>query len=269
MLIAQITDFHVTSGGRLAYGRVDTRTALEACVAQLAAVEPRPDAILATGDLVDRGTAEEYGLLRELLAPLGPPVYVIPGNHDERRALAAAFAGDGYLPRASATLDYTVEDWPVRLIALDTVVPGEDRGALAPAQLVWLDARLSEAPARPTIVVMHHPPFSTGIAWMDRIGLLEGGPALARVIAKHKQVERILSGHLHRAIQARFAGTLASTAPSTAHQVSLDLGAESDPAFVFEPPGFQLHLWRAEHGIVSHTSPIGRFSGPHPFRAPA
>jgi Icc protein len=269
MLIAQITDFHITAGGRLAYGRVDTRTALEACVARLKALDPQPDVILATGDLVDRGTAEEYGLLRELLAPLGPPVLVIPGNHDERRALASAFAAEDYLPRERATLDYVVEHWPVRLVALDTIVPEAGHGALSGEQVAWLDARLAEQPERPTVVIMHHPPFLTGIGHMDDIGLLEGGEALGAVIARHSQVERILCGHLHRAIQVRWRGTVASTAPSTAHQVTLDLRAGGDATFILEPPGFQLHLWRDGVGLVSHTAAIGRHDGPYPFYAPS
>lgn len=267
MIIAQISDFHVTAGKRLAYRRVDTASALAAAVAQLNALEPQPDIVLATGDLVDLGTPEEYACLRELLAPLKAPMFAIPGNHDERNAFGAAFNAEGYLPQARSTLDYTVEEWPVRIVALDTVVVGAAHGALAGEQIAWLNGRLSEQSDRPTIVALHHPPFVTGIGHMDEIRLLAGAEALGAVIENHPQVERVICGHLHRAIQVRWHGTIASSAPSTAHQVVLDLREGGPSTFAMEPASFQLHLWREGQGMISHTVAIGRFEGPYPFFA--
>ncbi len=268
MIIAQISDFHVTADGRLAYRKVDTNAALAAAVSCLNALAPQPDIVLGTGDLVDLGTKEEYAVLRSNLRGLKAPIFLIPGNHDERGALRAAFAADGYFPASGDSLNYTIESWPVRIIALDTVVPGENHGALDWAQIDWLDRRLAEQPRRPTIVMMHHPPFATGIRHMDEMGLLDGAQTLGEVIARHQQVERVLCGHIHRPIQRRWHGTIASTAPSTAHQVVLDLQADGQSAFVMEPPGYQLHLWREGEGLISHTAPIGRFDGPFPFFDP-
>ncbi|HLI10635.1 MAG TPA: phosphodiesterase [Alphaproteobacteria bacterium] len=265
MLIAQISDFHVTAGGRLAYRRVDTSAALERAVAHLNALSPQPDLILATGDLVDLGTPDEYAHLRDLLAPLKAPVFIIPGNHDAREPLREAFAGDGYLPKGGDFLHYTLDLSPVRIVAMDTVAPGHGHGELCDTRIAWLDKQLSDEPERPTIIIMHHPPFDTGIAHMDKIGLLRGAKELGDVIARHPQVERILCGHLHRAIQTRWHGTIASTAPSTAHQVALDLRADGPSAFVMEPPGFQLHRWQPGLGLVSHTGFFGRYDGPYPF----
>ena len=265
MIIAQISDFHVTANGRLAYRRVDTASALAAAVAHLNALEPRADVVLATGDLVDLGTAEEYALLRELLAPVSAPVLVLPGNHDERAALRAAFGRDGYLPRQGGHLHYAIEDWPVRILALDTVVPGRGHGELPPAEIAWLEARLAEQPERPTVIALHHPPFLTGIGHMDEIRLLAGAEALGAVVERHPQVERVICGHVHRAIQVRWHGTIASTAPSTAHQVVLDLREGAPSTFAMEPPGLQIHLWCEAQGMISHTAPIGRFDGPYPF----
>lgn len=264
MLIAQISDFHIKARGKIAYRVVDTASCLAQAVAAVAALDPAPDIVVATGDLTDLGRPEEYELLRELLAPLPQPVYLIPGNHDEREAMRRAFASDSYLP-ADGFLNYTVEDYPLRLVALDTVIPGEGGGRLCDDRLRWLDRTLAAAPQRPTMIIMHHPPFATGIAHMDRIGL-SGAPEFAAVLARHSQVERVLCGHLHRAIQARVGGhAIASTAPSTAHQVALDLSADGPSRFMMEPPGYQLHLWRAGTGIISHTGVIGEFAGPYPF----
>ena len=134
-------------------------------MAHVNALDPRPDVVLATGDLVEGGKPEEYARLKRLLAPLAMPVYLIPGNHDAREALRAAFADHAYLP-ASGFLQYASRTQPVRLIALDTLVPGKPHGALCAERLDWLEARLGESD-RPTILFMHHPPFDCGIDAFD------------------------------------------------------------------------------------------------------
>ena len=260
MIIAQITDMHIRPEGVLAWGRVDTAPYLARAVGHLCCLKPRPDVVLATGDLVDAGSAEEYRRLRELLAPLPMPVYLIPGNHDNRDALAAVFADHAYLPRGGRFMQYVVDDYPVRLVALDTLVPGQVGGLLCEERLGWLAARLAEAPDRPTVIFMHHPPFVTGIAYMDGHGLANARE-FAEVVRRHPQLERVVCGHLHRPIQARVGGTLASTAPSTAHQVALDLGDGNPLMFTMEPPACQLHVWRPDTGLVSYTSYIGDFDG--------
>jgi 3',5'-cyclic AMP phosphodiesterase CpdA len=267
-LLAQISDLHLKAERRKAYGVVDTAAMLDRCVAAVLALPQRPHATIATGDLVDFGTEAEYGLLRELLAPLSAamPLYLLPGNHDERVALRAAFPAHAYLHRDDAPfVQWAIDDHPLRLVALDTVVPGRGDGTLCAERLGWLDRTLGMAPRRPTLLAMHHPPFATGIGHMDRIGL-DGSARLAEVVRRHPQVERIVCGHLHRSIVVRFAGTVAQTCPSTAHQVALDLSPDAADDFVMEPPGFLLHRWDGAT-LVTHLAQIGDFGGPHPFRA--
>ncbi|HEX3864338.1 MAG TPA: phosphodiesterase [Stellaceae bacterium] len=264
MIVAQLSDLHIVPPGQLLYDRVDTAAFLSRAVTEINALDPLPDIVVITGDLVERGAPAEYAHLRQLIAPLLMPVFVITGNHDNRAALRDAFGGDGYLP-AEGFLHYTVEGYPVRLIALDTLVPDHHRGRLCAARLEWLDRTLAEMPDTPTLVLMHHPPFVTGIDFMDRFGM-EGTAGLAAVIGRHGHVERILCGHLHRAIDRRFAGTIAGTAPSTAHQIRLNLNADAPLRFMFEPPGYQLHIWN-DTGLVTHTAVIGDWAGPYPFRA--
>src|SRR5262245_14265893 len=137
MLIAQITETHLKLPGKLAYQRVDTEQMLRACVAQLLQLEPQPDLIVHTGDLTDFGLPEEYANLKSILAPLKAPILAVPGNHDERVAMRTAFAADGYLP-AEGFLHYSVEPGPLRVIGLDTVVPGHGGGELCVQRLAWL-----------------------------------------------------------------------------------------------------------------------------------
>ncbi len=264
MLLCQISDMHLKAGRRLAYGIVDTATLLERCVARVLSLPQRPDAVILTGDLVDYGRPDEYALLRELIAPLAMPTYLMPGNHDEREALRDAFPEHAYLRQWAPFVQYAIDAHPVRVVALDTVIPQTSGGTLCAQRLEWLDRTLSQARDRPTIVAMHHPPFATGIGHMDRIGL-DDASGFAAVIARHPQVERIIAGHLHRPITVRFAGTVASTCPSPAHQVALDLSADAPDDFVLEPPAFQLHWWDGTT-LVSHTAYVDEFDGPYPFR---
>jgi 3',5'-cyclic AMP phosphodiesterase CpdA len=150
-----------------------------------------------------------------------------------------------------------VIDGVMRVVTLDSSRFPEPGGSLDPEQLTWLDAVLAEEPTTPTMVALHHPPFATGIAHMDTMGLEPAATAaLAEVVARHPQVERILCGHLHRSITRRFAGTIAMTAPSTAHAVELDL-AGGPPAWTHEAPALLVHRWDREDGLVTHYEAIG------------
>jgi 3',5'-cyclic-AMP phosphodiesterase len=263
MLIAQISDTHIVPPGVLAMGRVDTAAHLAQAAAHIGGLRPAPDLVLVTGDLVDAGKPEEYAHLRVLLAPLKMPVHVIPGNHDARDALRASFADHHYLPR-DGFLQYVVEAGPLRLIALDTLTPGQPHGELCQARLDWLEARLAES-GKPTIVFMHHPPFECGMKEFDEARLNVGAERLAAIVQRHPNVERILCGHVHRPIQVRWAGTIASVAPSTAHQATLDLASGAPLMFSMDPPAVALHLWQPGTGLVTHLSYTGDYDGPYPF----
>jgi Icc protein len=256
MLLCQISDPHIVAEGMLAYGKVDTPAMLERCVRKILALPRKPDAVVATGDLTDHASAAEYGLLAELLAPLDMPLYLVIGNHDERRALQMAFPRHPHLDGVDGFVQYAVDGFAVRLIVIDTVMPGAPGGELCARRLQWLDRTLAAA-RRPTIIAQHHPPFATGLSVMDRMTLADPA-AEAAVVARHPHVERIICGHYHRTIHARFAGTIASVCPSTAHQLLLDLVPDADIRFTFEPSGFQLHLWNGSE-VVSHTELVEHF----------
>lgn len=266
MLLCQVTDTHIVAPGSLLIGRIDTAAHLARAVAHILALDPRPDAIVATGDLTDRGTPEEYAHFRTLMAPLEMPVFLIPGNHDARAPLRAAFPDHAWMGGGDGPIHYAIEDLALRLVAIDTTIPGEAGGRMDADGLAWLDRTLSKRPDRPTVVLMHHPPFPTGLARMDQAGLA-GGEDAAAVVRRHPQVERVLCGHLHRPIQLRWAGTVASTAPSPAHQIALDLRPEGPLRWIAEPPAVQLHHWRPGVGLVSHTSYVGDYGPPQSFRA--
>ena len=257
MLIAQITDMHVVADGALAMGTVDTNAALAAAVERLNGFSPQPDIVVITGDLTDGGKPEEYRRLRQLLLPLRAPFVVLPGNHDDRSAMREAFADHAYLPQSGSFLHWVIEDHPLRIVALDSVDPGASGGRFCAERLAWLDATLARAVDRPTLLAIHHPPFDTGIGFMDRIGL-DGRDGLSEVVMRHPQVERVICGHVHRPVQVRFAGTVASTAPGTAHQIPLVLDPDQPDAWLREPAGLCLFLWTGGQ-LIGHTLYVGDF----------
>ena len=266
-LLVQLSDTHIRLPGQLAYGRVDTSAFLAQAVASVLALPQAPVAVLVTGDLTDYGSAGEYAHLRALLAPLACPVYLLPGNHDDRAALRRAFPEHGWMRQSGDDfLQYAVDLGGLRLVVLDTSVTKAPQGELDTAHLDWLDAALAEDRTTPTLVAMHHPPFATFVGHMDEIGLQRGGREFGAVIARHPQVERIVCGHLHRSIQTRFAGTIAMTAPSTAHAVTLDFAADAPVEFAMEPPGYLVHAWSETGQVVSHLVYSSRYDGPFSFR---
>lgn len=263
MIIAQISDPHIKPKGQLAYGHVDTAGYLEAAVKHLNELALPPEATLVTGDICDFGLPEEYEQARLILDGLQMPWFVVPGNHDRPDTFRAAFGDLGYLPD-DGFLHYVIDDFPVRMIGLDTTLEGEAGGAICELRRHWLSHRLNEELNKPTLLFMHHPPFLTGIRHMD-VQNCAGGDDLGALLAAHSQVQMLLCGHVHRAISANWHGKEVTICPSPAHAVSLDLDPEGPPMYEMEPPACRLVYLSSEGRLVSHLSFIGEFEGPKPF----
>ncbi|MEC9345989.1 MAG: phosphodiesterase [Pseudomonadota bacterium] len=258
MKLVQISDLHVTLEGSPADTLLQTSTRLAEAVATINAMRPLPDAVIASGDLVDHCKPEEYARLRAILAPLEPRLFLMVGNHDHRDHLRAAFPEHGYLGHGGF-VQYTIEDMPVRIVALDSQVTGEIQGALCAERLDWLEARLDEAPERPTLVFLHHPPFPGGIARMDDNNLVEGRERFAEILSRHPNVLRVSAGHVHRPMTGMIGGVPAQTCPSTAHQIELDFERQDGVALLAEPPACLLHAWQPGEGLVTHHVYLGQY----------
>jgi Icc protein len=267
--IAQISDLHIKRPGAMAYGHVDTAKALQRCVAALNEFTPVPDFVVISGDLADTPTAEEYDHLKRLLAPLQLPFASVPGNHDSREMMRAAFPASNYA-QSSGPLDQRIEIAGLDLLLLDSSVPGKPHGQLDPATLEWLDITLASSPQRPALLFLHHPPFRAGILHMDRQNLFNAD-ALALIVQRHPRVRLVATGHVHRATLTMFAGVPTTICPAPNHAVDLDLAELREPCFRIEPPAFHLHAWfpgEVFGSLVTHQVPIGQFDGPHPFFGP-
>jgi 3',5'-cyclic AMP phosphodiesterase CpdA len=267
--IAQISDLHIKPPGQLAYGRVDTAKALARCVEALNAFEPAPDFVVISGDLADTPVWQEYDYLAQLLAPLKLPFAGIPGNHDERELMRAAFPKAAYA-FSSGPLNQKIAIGELDLMLLDSSVPGKPHGELDALTLQWLDTMLCSSVDRPALVFLHHPPFLAGIWHMDRQNLTNAAE-LAAIIRRHPRVQLVATGHIHRAALTMFASVPCTICPAPNHAVDLDLDHLREPSFKVEPPAFHLHNWFADDGfgqVVTHQVPIGTFDGPHPFFGP-
>ncbi|TNE36993.1 MAG: phosphodiesterase [Alphaproteobacteria bacterium] len=251
MLLAQLSDCHVSIPGEEFSDLYHSADRLREAIRHVNEGVNRPDLVVLTGDLINAARRDEYELLREIVKDFEMPYYLMPGNHDHCALLREIFSDHDYLPR-EGKLHYVIDGWPLKLICLDTNIHGKPQGELGAAQLDWLEAELAGEKSRNCLIFMHHPPFRTGLTSMDNMGLLDM-EAFIEVISRHDHIERVLSGHLHRAIQRLSHGTLIQVCPSTSHQVELSLGDNNSLATVFEPPEYLLHYWTEADGLVTHS----------------
>ena len=250
MRIIQLSDLHL--GGEPLYGLVDTLAAFDRVLHRLRVSEP-PDLLLITGDLVAHGDRDEYRLLRDRLDSLSLRYALLPGNHDDRAALRAVFGDQAWSGGSLCCQRIDVGDGT--LLLLDTVVPGEEWGEVAAAQLDWLEDACPES--RPVLLAQHQPPFAVGIAGMDAIRC-RGEQLLAQWLASHAAVEAVLCGHVHRFVSTSFAGRPAIIAPSPAQQVALQDGPL---AFSREPGGYLCHDWLPGERLLTHYLPAETENG--------
>lgn len=244
MLIAQISDTHILAGSSdPARARAGD---LRRCIADINRLDPAPDAVIHTGDTVHTGSAAEYAQLRTLLAPLHAPLYLAPGNRDDRAIFRATFQPDA---SADGFLHYALEDFPVRLIALDSVGPGQNKGVYCAGRLCWLDRTLAAERHRPTILFIHHPPFDLDPHFRGGYRDPKDRAALAAVVARHCQVRRLLCGHCHRSVQIAWAGTEATIMPSVAR----DLRKGVDAPRLADTPLYQLHDIADDGAVTTQT----------------
>lgn len=251
MIIAQLSDPHIAVRGTEFHDLYLTIDKLRIAIDRVNTLDPRPQFVVMTGDLVNSGDADEYMALREVLADCQVPLYLGIGNHDCRETFRTTFAAHDHLPH-DGFIQYAWEANGLRCIMLDTHVPGQAYGILCEERLTWLDQTLAEKPDMPTLIFMHHPPFLTGIKPMDDMGLKEADK-FGEVVARHKQIQRIFCGHIHRNISSDFYGVQAEICASTSHKLLLNLTGSNRLGTVDEAADILLHVWTPDKRIVSHV----------------
>ena len=235
-VLVHLSDVHIPPVGTLPDTALDPSARLVAALEGVARFNP--DHMVITGDLTDTGSAEEYGRLAAILAHAPCPITVIGGNHDVRERLVAAIDGAPETRGLGAVVDTD----HMRIVLVESALEHRRDGTFTAERLEWLDAALGEQPSKPTVVATHHPPLSTGTWWMDYRGPA-GSESLEAVVGRHPQVQRVLAGHLHRAIDAPFAHTICSVSGPLVLAAEPALGSDDGPMLSDEPALVHVLRW--------------------------
>lgn len=243
MLIAQISDTHISELDPNEPHTLARIAALQAFVAHIRTMDEKPDLILHTGDVSQDGKPEQYESVKSVLSALDIPVHFALGNRDLASNLLEGLKDLGGAQLVDGFLIYSVEGFPVRLIAMDTQNRTERSGTTCSVRLCVLDELLKEQPETPTALFMHHPPFEVTTS---KYPFQFDDPVLAdaflRLIAQHKQIVHLFCGHMHRQYSAELATCSASITPSLGPDNRLG-DYEADWG---ERPLFQLHRWNSD-----------------------
>ena len=252
--LLHLSDPHLLGGTDPLHGMVDSDSRLRQLFDQVRASGARPEAVIFTGDLADRGEAEAYAKLRTIVDPackaMGARVIWAMGNHDDRANFRSVLLNQ---PGNDAPVDHSYFINGLRIITLDTSVPGFHHGELSPAQLEWLAAELATPAPDGTILALHHPPVPS-VLDLAVLVELRGQSALAGVL-RNSDVRTILGGHLHYSTSATFAGIPVSVASATCYTQDLNVpvggsrGRDAGQSFNL------VHIY--EHTIVHSVVQVG------------
>lgn len=251
MIIAQISDTHIALDTPDADQRLRD---FALAVADINALDPAPDVVVHTGDIVHNGRQDEYAQAAAILAKARPPVYVLAGNKDNRANLRAAFSAGGYLSPHSDFIDYATEDHPVRLIALDTLSSGSNKGDFCRERVKRLIDMIDAETTKPIAVLTHHPPFEVMVG-PDRIHFetREAMSELRRALQHSGRVVAVFSGHVHRAAAGDVGGI-----PATVVQcIATTLRGGEYPASMKRRPVYHIHRFHPVWGFATETRMVG------------
>ena len=255
MIIAQISDTHIARSVPDAEQRAAD---LARTIADMNALNPAPDAIIHTGDVTHGGRREDYELAAALLRQAHVPVYVAPGNRDDRENLRRAFSPWACRAAETGFLTYAVDDFPVRLIAVDTVTSDSNKGDFCPERVQRLVDLIDAERTKPIAAFMHHPPFVVGVG-PDPLNFVtpEGMARLQRALRHSGRVTAVFCGHVHRSTVGRIGEISAMVTPCTA----TGLRKGDYPARMRDQPVYHLHRFDPEHGFGTEARIVAAATG--------
>jgi 3',5'-cyclic-AMP phosphodiesterase len=256
MYIAQLTDLHVVEPGTLGHNGTDNTQCVAQALSRIGALDPKPRAVVLTGDLADHGSVTEYAALRALLDKAGVPVYAALGNHDNRANFLEVFGDEPYLAERGAFVQYRVNLGDMDLLVLDTLLEGKIAGHYCEERLAWLAADLEAHRDRPTLVALHHPP----VDGLSQLEFFENGGdwyhALLDTLAAHRNVIGIMAGHTHRSAATSTQGIPLLVGPAACgYQAHMSMDwSRLDVTLAFESATMFLHRY-ADARLTSHLVP--------------
>lgn len=249
--LLQLTDSHLRAAPD---GRIKnwiTQQSFELALDAALDGQALPDVILATGDLSQDGSRASYRRLRDTLAPLGVPVYCIPGNHDDPEVMAEELSA----PPFYCCGDHRLGDW--RLVMLSTWDGDRGGGRLSELELQRLDRTLASSAEPHVLVVLHHHPVPIG-SWLDKVGLDNADEFLA-VADRCERLRAILWGHVHQEHDSVRRGVRMLGTPSTCFQfVPRVFQSEIDPV---AGPGWRWLELMPDGSIATRTDSAPKPAG--------
>ena len=262
--ILQISDTHIVPEGTLVSGLLDTAAPFRRLVQRITDIRHQigpVDAVLISGDVSDDGSEQSYQRFKEILTPLDLPFYVIPGNHDAREPMRTAFCDGGYFS-ATGKLNWHRQIGDINLIGLDTLIEGKKDGMLDATSLAYLGDVLASIGHGPALLALHHPPFRTGIHFMDDIGF-GNSEELLETLSDFGGELRIICGHIHCMMTVSVGGHITISAPSPSSCFALDIRPNAPVGFMDMEDGCLLHKW--DGGFQTIRIGPERGAGPFPF----
>jgi 3',5'-cyclic AMP phosphodiesterase CpdA len=251
MIVAQISDTHIALDTPDADQRIGD---FKRTIADINALDPAPDLIVHTGDIVHNGRRDEYAEAASILAAVRASVYVIPGNKDRRENLYEAFPAHKYLTPGAPFIDYAIENYPVRLIALDTLSEGNNKGDFGQERIERLNQLVDAETKKPIAIFMHHPPFMVPVG-PDPLNFVtvEAMEELRQALQLSGRITSIFCGHVHR-LTAGHVGKIPAT---VATSVATTLRKGSYPAEMDGRPVYYIHKFDAAGGFITETRVVG------------
>ncbi len=255
MIIAQISDTHIDHSAPDADRRASD---LARTIADINALDPPADVIIYTGDIAHGGRPADYVHVVSILKMARAPVYVAPGNRDDRENLRQAFSGWACLASGSDFLDYAVEDFPVRLLAVDTVTTRSNKGEFAPDHARHLRGLINAEKTKPIAVFMHHPPYVVTVGPDPlNFAIAEDMARLQQVLQQSARVIAVFCGHVHRSTVGRIGEIPVMVAPCTA--TSLRKG--DYPPHLQTCPVYHVHRFEPAYGFSTQARIVKAAAG--------
>jgi 3',5'-cyclic AMP phosphodiesterase CpdA len=247
MIIAQISDTHIALDTPDAARRMRD---FELVIADINGLDPIPDVVVHTGDIVHNGDPDEYARALAILAKARLPVYVLAGNRDNRANLRNAFSPCGYLESRHDFIAYAIDRFPVRLIALDTLSSGSNKGDFCSKRVRHLIGLVDAETTKPIAVFTHHPPFEVTVGPESlHFETANAMAELRRALQYSGRVIGVFSGHVHRAA----AGHIGSIPATVMQCVATTLRKGEYPPSMKARPVYHLHRFDPAWGFATET----------------
>ncbi len=203
--IVQISDTHISAH------EPQRLQDLKNAVTAINALSQPPELVVHTGDISHDGVPAEYQDAREVLDQLNAPYFVMPGNRDNRAELLKVFADHRYQLPAQGWVQYSIEQYGVRLVMVDTVSDSSNKGQLCDGRLANLESLLEADKQKPVALFLHHPPYeATGIPDPYQYEDWTDVEKLTSLLSRYSNICGMYCGHVHRFIDGQIAGIQAS-----------------------------------------------------------